>query len=361
MLIIAIETSCDETSIAYIKANKNNSKILSNVIFSQIDIHKIYGGVVPMLASREHEKKLNLAFLESSKNVISKLRLYDIKSLIEKIDLVVVTAGPGLMPSLLVGVTYAKLFATFFKKPIIGVNHLAGHLYSPLLNNVNPRPETKFPYLCLIASGGHTELLIVEGLQKYKILGFTLDDACGEAFDKVGRILGLDYPAGAKIENLASLYRTQDQKKIIFKIPMIDSRNFNFSYSGLKTAVLYKVQKEKLERKDIDRKFKEYIAWNFQEAALKSLVSKTIEASKKYNIKNIFVTGGVSVNQRLKDLFSLKIKNDNLNNIATYFPDKNLTQDNAAMIGLAGYFKYLSRGKKPESLLRIIPDPNLSL
>lgn len=344
MKILGIETSCDETSVALIKAEKFNFKILSNIVHSQIKVHKKYGGVYPLVAAREHEKNLIPVFEKA-------ITLNDIKN----IDFISVTIGPGLAPSLLLGLFFSKLLALYFKKPLIGVNHLQGHIFSPFLNEKEKKPKFSFPYICLIVSGGHTELVLIKDILNYKVLGKTLDDACGEAFDKVARILGEDYPGGPKIEKLAEKYRKQKIYKIKdleFSPPLINSEDFNFSYSGLKTSVLYKVKKSKV----LNEKLKSKIAFHFQESAFLPLVKKTLLASEKFNIKKIFITGGVSANNRLKEMFYENKKSK----VEIYFPDKILTQDNAGMIALAGYLKY-KKTKKFDSLTNLKISPNLEL
>ncbi len=348
MLILGIETSCDDTGIALVEINSGVPINLLNLISSQVKIHAKYGGVVPYLAARYHEKNLYVLIEEAIKKH---------RHLKEALGLIAVTVGPGLGPSLLMGIVAAKLLSYSWQKPIIAVNHLEGHLFSPFLNDVFERPIFNLPFLCLLVSGGHTELVVVKGVGEYLVLGRTLDDACGEAFDKVARLLGLGYPGGPQIERLALEFKPNiknQRPKLLFKPPMINSNNFNFSYSGLKTAVLYKIKSQKTNIEN------SYIAWHFQEAALMPLVKKTLAAVQKYDIKTIFVAGGVSANNRLKELFKEELEAKNLK-IKIYFPDKILTQDNAAMIAYVGYLKYLKKKKNANNLEAIFAQPNLAL
>lgn len=349
MLILGIETSCDDTGVALVEVNKKGTpRVLLNFMSSQVKIHSRYGGVVPYLAAREHERNLPLLI----GRILKEYRQLTVA------DLIVVTIGPGLAPSLLIGTTAAKLLSYFWQKTIIGVSHLEGHLFSPFLNEIFKRPLLKFPFLCLLVSGGHTELVVVRGIGEYSVLGRTLDDACGEAFDKVARLLGLAYPGGPKIEKLAQNYASHLNEKLLFKPPMINSGDFNFSYSGLKTAVLYKIKSDKSKSRLKPKS--DYIAWHFQEAALRPLVKKTLLAAKNFQIRSIIVAGGVSNNNRLKQLFEHQIRQDHID-AQVFFPDKILTQDNAAMIAYAGYLNYIRRGEKGDSLDKIQSNPNLDL
>jgi N6-L-threonylcarbamoyladenine synthase len=348
MVILGVETSCDETSIALLKAEKTKagffiSSKVSNVA-SQIKIHAPYGGVVPMLASREHARNLDLVF----KKVIFEA-FGPLKHLESKIDLIAVTSGPGLIPALLVGVNFAKTLAWAWKKPIIGVNHLEGHLLSFLLTQKTGDFQKIVPAICLLVSGGHTQLIYVKKIGQYKILGETRDDAAGECFDKGARILGLDYPGGPAIAREAEKYKLQDTRyKIHLPRPMIDSKNYDFSFSGLKTSLLYFWQKLNSEEK---KKLRPFLAFELQEAITDVLVEKTLKAAKDYSVKSIILGGGVTANQKLRRKFQKKLKKTN-KSFNFYPPLLKYTTDNAMMIALAGFFDYLALGKQASKNLK---------
>ena len=332
MNILGIETSCDETAAAIITLDKNNGllKPLSNVVSSQIQLHAAWGGVVPNLAAREHLKNI-LPIIEASLKEAGLTK--------KDIDLIAVTNGPGLIPALLVGTTAAKTIAYAWKKPLIGIHHIEGHIYANLVGK-NP-DEIEFPLLCLVVSGGHTQLVLMKNNFDYTIVGETQDDAAGEAFDKVARILGLGYPGGPAIASAASKFEMLPDKKnfssISFPRPMISSQNLDFSFSGLKTAVLYFVKKN--QDKMQDEKFVQQISYEFQQAVIEVLVSKTIAAAKIYKPKKIFLAGGVSANTKLQDSLKEAVKN-NLPEIH-YEPIKNIySVDNAAMIAAAAFFRH---------------------
>ncbi len=341
MNILAIETSCDETAIALVNFHRKKQencfklKILADEIASQIEIHTPYGGVVPRLATREHVKNLPKIFQEVlKKNKTSKF--------MEKIDLIAVTSGPGLMPCLLTGTSFAKTLAYKHKKPLIGVNHLEGHLFSGLikLQFVINDLQTLFPALGLIVSGGHTELVLVEGIAKYKLIGETLDDAAGEAFDKVARLLGLGYPGGPVIEKMA---KTGNKDRFKLPRPMINSPDYNFSFSGLKTAVLYKIKdyQEELringKNQKLSNKIKIDMAASFQRAVIETLIKKTEKAIKELRTKTLLVGGGVLANDQIRE--ELKILSRRAN-ISLFLPSKRYCGDNAVMIALAAYLNY---------------------
>ncbi|MBI2676362.1 MAG: tRNA (adenosine(37)-N6)-threonylcarbamoyltransferase complex transferase subunit TsaD [Candidatus Yanofskybacteria bacterium] len=370
MLILGIETSCDDTAVAVLEVHPVKSpdggttkwlfdrvKVKSNVVSSQVKLHAKYGGVFPSLAAREHEKNLPK---------VLKLALKEAKIKIEDIDLIAVTKGPGLAPSLWRGVNFANELAKRFKKPITGVNHLEGHIYSNWLRPTGEKSKTQmtndkiFPALNLIVSGGHTELVLMKGHGRYKIIGETLDDAVGEAFDKVARMLGLGYPGGPAVALRATKFKVESSSsyKIKFPRPMINSKDFNFSFSGLKTAVLYKTREftrlpdgqEKLSPKIVNQ-----ICYEFQEAAIDVLISKTIKAGEKYKVKSVMLSGGVSANKSLREKLEKKISAE-LNNVKFFKPDMTYTSDNAAMIALAGYMK-----KKNAKQGSVKVDANLNL
>lgn len=331
MIILGIETSCDETAMSVINVSvKDNIKVLSNVVSSQVKLHAKYGGVVPNLAAREHVKNIRQVFNLALKEA-------EIKDFQKEIDTIAVTRGPGLGPALLVGLTFAKTTAWLYKKPLVGVNHLEGHIYSNWLSE-QPMKDI-FPALNLIVSGGHTELVFMKKHSSYKIIGETLDDAIGEAFDKVARLLGLSYPGGPAISKIAE---KGNSDKYTLPRPMAKSKNYDFSYSGLKTAVLYLIRDLKLDKPS--KQIKADIATSFQKAAIDVLIQKTIRAAKEFGVKSIMLSGGVSANVLLRS---------DLNKAATEFgvkyfqPKLEYTGDNAAMIAVAGYFTYL-RNKKTD-------------
>jgi N6-L-threonylcarbamoyladenine synthase len=322
MKILAIETSCDETASAIISKNLNENftTVISNTVASSLNLHSKTGGVIPNIAAREQLKSIIPVVDETIKK--SKIK-------IENIDAIAVTQGPGLIGSLLIGVETAKTLAYLWNKPIIPVNHLLGHIYANFIETKNNNPSTiNFPALALLVSGGHTDLVLIENHNEIKWLGGTLDDAAGEAFDKIGRLLNLPYPAGATIEKMA---KKGNEKAYIFPRPMIGSKDFNFSFSGLKAAVMREVKKIK----NMDEKTKINIAACVQKSIIEVLVRKTMSAARKYNIKTILLGGGVASNQKLRDeLLILCLKS----NIELFYPEKGLCTDNAAMIGAYAAF-----------------------
>ncbi len=348
MLILGIETSCDETAASLIEVRPVKSreagtlkelfdrvKVLSSVISSQVKLHAKYGGVVPSLAAREHVKNLKPVLELALKAENCKLKA---------VDLIAVTAGPGLISSLLVGTAFAKTLAWKLNKPIIGVNHIEGHIASnwlPPIGNNYLLPTTNyklFPAMCLVVSGGHTQLILMRGFGKYKTVGETLDDAAGEAFDKIARILGLGYPGGPAISAVAEKLQTTNYSlQTNLPRPMISSKNFDFSFSGLKTAVLYldRDLKKKLGKNKLPRELISQIAAEAQQAIVDVLVTKTIKAAQKYGAKSIMLSGGVSANKLLRSELQ---KNAEQREIKYFQPSPEYTTDNAAMIALAGYF-----------------------
>lgn len=315
MIVLGVETSCDETSVAIVKDGK---EVLSNIVFSQISIHEEFGGVVPEVASRHHVGKLTFVFQEA----IEQARIK-----VEEIDLVAVTSHPGLIGSLLVGVISAKAFALANNIPLIEVNHLTGHIYANYIES-----DFNFPLLALVVSGGHTELILMKKHYDFTILGQTLDDAVGEAYDKVGRVMGLPYPAGKYVDELAL------QGKPTYNLPLIylDKNDYNFSFSGLKSAVLNLINQSKMKNEEIDLK---NLASSFQNSAVSVLVDKTIHAANEYKVKHIVVAGGVAANKGLRQAMAQKVSN--LSDVKLTFPSFKYCTDNAAMIAVSGYFKYL--------------------
>jgi N6-L-threonylcarbamoyladenine synthase len=366
MLILGIETSCDETSIALLEAKKEGANFFiqpqKSVVSSQIKIHAPYGGVVPMLASREHVKNLDYLF-----NQVLKDNNNDLKKIIKKIDLISVTYGPGLIPALLVGVNFSKTLAWAFKKPIIGVNHLEAHFLSFLLPDENQKKiisqkdlKQIFPAIGLIVSGGHTLLIYAQKIGDYRLIGETRDDAAGECFDKTSRILGLGYPGGPAIAKEAQKVKINELKEIKNEVklprPMINSPDFDFSFSGLKTAVLYAYQKISSSQK---RKMKTYFAYEIEDAITDVLVKKTISAAKYFQTKSIILGGGVTANKVLRDKMNEAAKNNNLN---LYLPLLKYTTDNAMMVSLAGFFDSLkNKNINQNSWHNLEADANLKI
>ena len=392
MLILAIETSCDETAVALVKAKRGGFFVRDEYISSQFKVHSPFGGVVPNLAAREHLKNLPILL----KKIIAKNKIGS-----QNVDLITVTQGPGLIPALLIGTNAAKALAYAWKKPLVGVNHVAGHIYANFIRE-NPKSQIlnskqiqnsklkiknfklKFPTLALIVSGGHTELILMKKHMDFKIVGQTLDDAAGEAFDKAAKILGLGYPGGPVISALAEKFQISNSRpthfatqngwdgwtkfqinskiqnsKFFLPRPMVNSPNFNFSFSGLKTAVLYTVRDNpKIIR---DKKLTSELCAEFQQAVIDVLISKTIRAARKYNPKTILLGGGVSANKELRRQLKERIQNSpeilrlkkqagskfKIQNCRLIIPDTKYSLDNAAMIAIAGYFKWkFSKNKK---------------
>lgn len=311
MLILAIETSCDETSIAIVKDGK---EVLTNIISSQIEIHKEFGGVVPEIASRHHIKNISAILSEA---------LDEAKVTMEEIDYIAVTYAPGLIGALLVGISFAKGLAYSYNKPLIPVHHIKGHIYANFIEN-----DIKLPAICLVVSGGHTNILHIDENHKFTNLGQTLDDAVGESYDKVARVLGLGYPGGPVIDRLA---KEGNGEAISFKEARVD--NYDFSFSGIKTAVINYVNQKRMKEEEINEK--DLVA-SFQKSVVDVLVKKTIKASIEKNCKTILLAGGVAANSALRE--NMKKECDK-RNIALVFPKMVYCTDNAAMIAAAAYYK----------------------
>lgn len=314
-LILGIESSCDETAAAVVK---NGREILSNVINTQIELHKKYGGVVPEIASRKHIQNIDAVVEEALRNA---------NVTIDDIDAIAVTYGPGLVGALLVGVSFAKGYAYASKKPLVPVHHIKGHIMANFLAHKELEP----PFVCLVASGGHSHIVLVEDYVKFKILGRTRDDAAGEAFDKIARILELGYPGGPYIDKLS-----KEGNKDAYKFPRVrmDKDSLDFSFSGVKTAVinfLHKAEQQGVELNKAD------IAASFQDAVTDVLCEHTIEAAKKYNIKTIAIAGGVAANSNLREKMTILAKEKAID---VLYPPPILCTDNAAMIACAGYYLY---------------------
>lgn len=321
MLLLALESSCDETAAAVVRDGR---QVLSNIISSQVDLHAVYGGVVPELASRRHLEVINLLVDEA----LSKAGVQQ-----QELQGVVVTRGPGLVGALLVGVSFAKAYAYALKIPLLGVHHIEGHIQAIQLER-----EVEYPFLALAVSGGHTHLYRVDGIGCYKLLGRTVDDAAGEAFDKVAKMLGLGYPGGPIIDKLAA---AGNDGGIIFPRPMLKKDNFDFSFSGMKTAVL-----NYLHRLDSspDETVISQIACAFQTAVVDVLTQKALRAAKGEDLNRIVVAGGVACNSGLRGKFS---ELTDLSDIEVFFPSPVLCADNAAMLAVAGNY-YLSQGMSSE-------------
>ncbi len=333
MIVLAIETSCDETALAVLQITKNKLRLLANNISSQVTLHKKWGGVVPELAARRHAEVI-IPLLDAT------LKQAKIKP--TELNLIAVTQGPGLITALQVGVETAKTLAWLWHKPLIGINHIAGHLVSPWLAKgcwVKTKQKQTFPILSLVVSGGHTELYLIKKLGEQKLLGRTLDDAAGEAFDKVAKMLKLPYPGGPQVALLATKGNPTTFK---FPRPMINYKNFNFSFAGLKTAVLYTLNKLPGTK---NQELMANICASFQQAVVDVLVSKTVTAAKTYQAKSILLSGGVSANEELRKQMALAIQK-NLPKIKFYCSPLKFTGDNAVMIALAGAVEVKNQGIK---------------
>lgn len=313
MIVLGVETSCDETSVSIVKDGK---EVLSNVIYTQIDIHKLYGGVVPEVASRHHLRKITYVFDQALKGANIEPK---------DIDLVCVTSHPGLIGSLLVGINAAKTFALAHHIKYVEVDHIVGHIYANYIEN-----DFNFPILALVVSGGHTELVYMKEHYSFEVLGETFDDAVGEAYDKVGRVMNLQYPAGAKVDKLAH------EGTPSYHLPVYEDKDsYNFSFSGLKSAVLNLVNQANMKGEEINIA---NLASSFQDSVTRVLTEKTIKAAKEYHVNQIVVAGGVAANKGLRERLGEAAAKEN---IKLSFPKMVYCTDNAAMIAVAGYFKYL--------------------
>ncbi len=335
MTILGIETSCDETAAAIVE---DGVKIISNIVASSQSLHAKFGGIIPENAAREQVKSMIPVIKEA---------------LITDIDAIAVTIGPGLIGSLLVGVETAKTLALVWKKPIIPVNHLVGHIYANWIDSGQARMTPEFPALVLIVSGGHTELVLMKGHGQFKLIGSTRDDAAGECFDKCARILNLGYPGGPAIEK-AALKRSHPAgwRGETLPRPMINQKNYDFSFSGLKTAVMNEFKKDDPLAKGSS--FSNFLAYELQEAITDVLIKKTLRAAAEFKVKNILLAGGVAANKRLREKF---LKDDPLaKGSSFFFPPINLCTDNAAYIASAAFFNF-----NPVPWQKIFADPRLDL
>ena len=331
--ILAIESSCDETAAAVVR---NGREVLSNVIYSQIDLHTLYGGVVPEIASRKHIDKIN--------QVVEKA-ITDSGMQLKDMDAIAVTYGPGLVGPLLVGVSFAKALAYGANLPIIGVHHIEGHICANYIANKELEP----PFMCLIVSGGHTHLVKVADYGKYEILGKTEDDAAGEAFDKVARAIGLGYPGGPKIDRVS---KSGNPEAIKFPRAKVGGSEYDFSFSGLKSAVLNYLNTASMNNETI---VTEDVAASFQQAVIDVLVGHSMEALNQYGFKKFAIAGGVASNSGLREAFENACKE---RDIEFFLPQPILCTDNAAMIGSAAYFEYISGVRHGLDLNAV---PNLKL
>ncbi len=331
--ILAIESSCDETAAAVVK---NGREILSNVIYSQIDLHTLYGGVVPEIASRKHIDKIN--------QVVSKA-IEDSKMELKDMSAVAVTYGPGLVGPLLVGVSFAKAMAYAAKLPVIGVHHIEGHICANYIANQELEP----PFMCLVVSGGHTHLVKVADYGEYEILGRTEDDAAGEAFDKVARAIGLGYPGGPKIDRVS---KSGNPEAIKFPRAKVGGSEYDFSFSGLKSAVLNYLNTASMNNEKI---VTEDVAASFQQAVIDVLVGHSMEALDRYNFKKFAIAGGVASNSSLRAAFEEACAQKG---VEFFLPPPILCTDNAAMIGSAAYYEY-KRGTRSGLDLNAVPNLKL--
>jgi len=379
MKILSIETSCDDTCVAIMEISGEKNpyfKVLSNIISSQVEIHKKWGGVYPTMAKREHQKNLvpvliealsKAKLLKKEKNNLDKRKIRVTKKMLEReeplyqrlikflklyekpeIDSVAVTVGPGLEPCLWSGINLAKALSFCWNLPIITVNHIEAHVFSNWIEIFNKRKKVKFPAVCLVASGGHTLLFLMKKVGSYKILGETRDDAAGECFDKVARILGLGYPGGPIIEKEAA-----GKTKIKLPRPMINTRDYDFSFSGLKTAVLYNFKKQSENNKKSE-KYKRAICKETQQAIIDVLLNKTKKAAKYFRAKTIILGGGVISNKELRKQFKNAFLKEKL---ILLFPELKSSTDNAIMVGIAAYFHRFNK----KSWKEVIANANLNI
>jgi N6-L-threonylcarbamoyladenine synthase len=386
MKILSIETSCDETAIAVIETNLqiNSGKLLpltllADVVSSQVNIHAAWGGVVPNLAAREHVKNIIPVIDEA---------LQKAKTRLAEIDLFATTQGPGLIPALLIGTNVAKTLAYRYRKPLIGIHHVEGHIYANFIEIPQTSGNSIFPMLCLIVSGGHTQLIMIRNHHQYEIIGQTLDDAAGEAFDKIAKILGLGYPGGPIVSQMAKIATEQkpmlpqeDQdliKKISFPRPLLNKPTYNFSFSGLKTAVLYAYRDltHSLTLPDSPYRslpldfWKHFICLEAENAIVEVLTKKTLKAMETFSPRTVMMAGGVAANNALRSSIQSAINqynNDHNNSINFINPPIQYCGDNGAMIAAAAAYRYanLYQGQPDETLMNnwknLEPNANLKL
>ncbi len=333
ILILAIESSCDETAAAVVK---NGRQIVSNIIFSQVPLHTLYGGVVPEIASRKHIEKINQVIEEALRDAGCGLR---------EMDAIAVTYGPGLVGPLLVGVSAAKAISFATGIPLVGVHHIEGHISANYIENKDLEP----PFVCLVASGGHSHLVVVKDYGQYEIIGRTRDDAAGEAFDKVARAIGLGYPGGPKIDKIA---KTGNPEAIYFPRAKVGENEFDFSFSGLKSAVLNYLNACRMKGEEVCT---EDVAASFQQAVVEVLVEHALNAVKQYGYDKFAIAGGVASNSALRAAMQ---KGCDREGIRFFYPSPILCTDNAAMIGTAGYYEFI-KGKRSGLDLNAVPNLKL--
>lgn len=331
MTILGIESSCDETAVALVSYASGRFSVLRDLVASQAKIHAKYGGVVPEVAARNH----SMALIPLIKKALGKKRP----------DVLAVTSGPGLITSLLVGVQTAKTLSYLWKKPMIGVNHIEGHLYA----NFVSEQAIRFPAVVLIVSGGHTELLLMKGHGRYELLGSTRDDAAGEAFDKGAKILGLGYPGGPALSRLA---QQGDASRYPFPRPMLDVPGFEFSYSGLKTSLLYRVLEMKKKRIQFTNRVIADLCAGYQDAIVDILVSKTARALRAHSVHSLICGGGVMANSELRKRLSGLLA-DSFPGVSLYYPSPRLCTDNAVMIAAAGAFHAIKKMPRMDAWKKI--------
>ena len=386
MKILAIETSCDETAVAIIEGTggvgSNSISILSNTLLSQAKLHAEFGGVYPSLAKREHAKNLvplcrlaisDAGMLHKNEEVISNTKKEELINLLERepelydslldflsthkkpdIDHIAVTEGPGLEPALWVGINFAKALSLIWDITIIPINHMEGHIFASLLSEETELGKVEFPALSLLISGGHTELVLIKDWFQYELIGSTRDDAVGEAFDKVARMLYLSYPGGPEIARIANEARIENRKSTYsLPRPMLQSGDCDFSFSGLKTAVLYKIK----EIENLTPSMKQEFAREFEEAVVEILITKTQKAIEKYRTKTLILGGGVSANTEIRNAFKELFKNHYPDSLL-YLPRRELSTDNAIMIAVAGL---LRSSHKQKNISDIKADGNLKI
>src|SRR3989344_1583977 len=355
MLILAIDTSCDETAISIIKIPNPKSQIpnfniLSNIVSSQVKLHAKYGGVYPSLAKREHQKNLPIVL----KRALKKAGLALSGS--RRVNFIAVTHWPGLEPCLWQGINFAKELAGKLKKPLIAVNHIEAHILANFAVSLAYRKDL-FPAVALVVSGGHTQLILMKGIGKYQLIGETRDDAAGECFDKTARILGLGYPGGPAIANIASLGNLVSKKETKFLVrlprPMVGQRNYEFSFSGLKTAVLYDFQSRSAKTKKSSQ-YIQAMCTEIQQSIIDVLIYKTLKAARDFKAKSIILGGGVAANSELREQFKSKIQSTK-SKVNFLVPSKNLCTDNAAMVAITAFF----HKNKKANLLKLKADGSL--
>lgn len=348
MIVLGIETSCDETAIAVLKVEHRQGatcprfQVLSNIISSQVSIHAQYGGVVPEVAARKHAENF-MDILQTALKRANKKK--------EDIDILACTFAPGLITSLMVGVAAGKTLSFALKKPLVPVHHIKAHIYANFIERpiFLQREKNKsiafkhlFPALCLVVSGGHTELILMRGFEHFTKIGQTLDDAAGEAFDKVAKLLQLSYPGGPSIAKLAL---KGDKTKYAFPRPMLNQDNLHFSFAGLKTSVLYLLRALKVTGRNLSNKMKADICASFQQAVVDCLVQKTLRAAEQYSVKTVMLGGGVAANLELRTQLKEGLKKK-LPDIQFHKPPLEYCTDNAVMIATAGYYRYMTAANK---------------